>query len=120
MARLRDLRCVYPTPWRSPQTVGFKTKAWYDEHGFSVRLYGTNVCSFDALNNTVTVTAGGWHTKITAERINYALSELNLRLLTNDLPGRWRVADYNGNAWTIRGNILTLRRRRDGTWVRSE
>lgn len=103
------------TEWRNPRRIGYKTTAWHNTDGWSIRLHYTNVCSYDAATATLFVSTGGWHSGITAQRIRHGLAELGLQLLTSDLPGRWRVADYKGNAFTIRGNSIKLRRISDDT-----
>lgn len=83
-----------------------------------MRYHRTKVVSFDGA--VLYVSHGGWATKTTAERIRHALSYFGLTLLTNDLPNVWRVADTKGNAWTIRGNQLSLIRDNNNNWRRAD
>lgn len=116
MAQLRSIQSIR-ADWQRPKKIGHNTKAWYNADGFSIRYHSSNVISYDSLGDMLHVNPCGWFSKTTAERIRHGLRELNLQLLTSDLPGRWRVADHNGNAWTIRGGHLILKRV-DGKWQR--
>jgi hypothetical protein len=105
--------------WMHPRKIGHNTTAWYDASGsFGLRYHYSNVVSYDTASQVVFVSHAGWMTKTTAERIRHGLGELGLQLLTSDLPGRWRVADRNGNAWTIRGKHIKLHLQANGYWVR--
>lgn len=117
MARLRDLSDIPLSTWQKPCTIGYKTTAWYDADGFAVRHHKTNIVTFDRVADTIFVSHGGFMSNTTAQRIRHALKELGLQLLTHDLRHRWRVADLNGNAWTIRGATIKLQRR-NNTWSR--
>lgn len=118
LINLHRLNCS----WDNPKRIGYRTHAWRNADGFSIRLHSTNVVSYDAATKILFVSTGGWFSKITAERIRHGLAELGLQLLTRDLPNRWRVADYHGNAWTIRGNSIKLKLapNADSSWQRVE
>lgn len=97
------------TGWQNPRRIGHNTTAWCDALGsFGLRYHYTNVVSYDAQEWIMFISHAGWMTKTTAQRIDHGLRQMGLRLLTSDLPNRWRVADHKGNAWTIRGNSLRL------------
>lgn len=110
-------KLVGPRRWNKTVKIGFKTVACRSDDGFMVRLHSTTVIAYNTADNKLLVNTGGWHSGITAQRIRHGLAYLGLQLLTSDLPGRWRVADYKGNAWTIRGNSIKLVKR-NGEWYR--
>lgn len=117
MAQLTSLGMIV-CDWQHPRKIGHNTYAWHDsDHNFSVKYHKTYVVFYDASTKELYVTTNGWFTKTTAERIHHALHQLSLSLSTTDLPGRWRVMDYNGNAFTIRGHNLRLKNV-NGQWHR--
>jgi hypothetical protein len=116
MAQLIPIRHVLRT-WQNPKKIGHNTTAWNDGQSWGMRYHYTNVCGYDYDTQTLFVSTGGWFTCTTLQRIREALYHVGLELSTHDLPGKWRVMDYKGNAWTIRGNSLKLRRFGD-TWER--
>ncbi len=109
MAQLQSISRVNRT-WQEPKKIGHNTTAWNDGASWGVRYHYTNVCSFDAATQTLFVSHGGWRTTTTLQRIRHALYEVGLQLSTSDLPGKWRVMDYKGNAWTMRSKSIKLRR----------
>lgn len=119
MAQLRSLSHIKrDAQWH---TVGYKTKAWFsaDHTRFEIKHHRTTIVSYDG--EFLRIGTGGWFSKTTAERIRHAIEvyPIRLQLLTRDLPNRWRVADHKGNAWTIRGNSITLRQTKSGDWERA-
>ncbi len=110
MARLQSIATIVCNPDQM-RRIGHNTYAWHDRnHSFELRYHRTNVVQFCADAGVLVVNTGGWFTNTTSERIHHALRQLDLRLSTTDLPNRWRVMDSFGNAWTIRGNSIKLRR----------
>lgn len=120
MANLRTISHVKRDGhWHS---IGYKTKVRFSEgykDRFEVYHYNTKIVAWDG--ETLFVNTAGWFSKTTAERIRHALAAypINLQLLTRDLPNRWRIADYRGNAWTIRGNYISLVRDNTCEWRRA-
>lgn len=98
------------TTWQKPKEIGYQTKAWHHNGDWSIRFYRTDICSYDAQSQTLFVITGGYRSAVTAHRIRHGLAVLGLQLLITDLPGRWRIADYEGNAWSIRGDRIKLTR----------
>jgi hypothetical protein len=119
---MAHLQSIYK-PTNGPRKVGHNTRIDRGSNFCTVTYHRTTVFTWniDELGNErIVVNTGGWFTKTTAERINYALGlVVTLSLLTRDLPNVWRVTDNHGNAWSIRGRTLTLKRDvTDQTWVR--
>jgi hypothetical protein len=101
--------------------IGHNTRLMRTQCGWALEYHRTDVVQFDHFASSsvreLTVNTGGWRTTTTAQRIRHGLHELGLTLSTTDLRGEWRVMDRKGNAWTIRGDRLTLRH--DGIeWTR--
>jgi hypothetical protein len=119
MAHLKSIKTIR---WSDPTNLvklGHNTYAWRNRDGnYAIRYYSTWVVQFhhatvDDSYDYLVVNTNGWFSKTTAERIHHGLDGqfgLNFYLSTTDLPGRWRVMDNKGNAFTIRGNQLILRR----------
>ena len=82
-----------------------------------MRYHYTVVVSYSASCQTLFVNTSGWFSNSTLQRIRHGLGELGLNLSTSDLKGKWRVMDNHGNAFTIRGNSITLRFVK-GEWIR--
>lgn len=110
MAHLQSLATMVRN-WDNPKKIGHNTTAWRDSEGsFSIRYHSTVVVSWDEATQTLFVNTSGWFTKTTLERIRHGLFYLDLRLDTQDLPGKWRVRDYNHNAFTMRGDSIKLQK----------
>jgi len=127
--KMAHLKSVKTIRWSDPTNlvkIGHNTYAWRNHEGnYAVQYHSTWVVQFrraieDDSFDYLIVNTGGWFSQTTAERIHHALD--GFRLSTRDLPGRWRVMDHFGNAWTIRGNQLILRRsvssKGAGEWTR--
>ncbi len=122
MARLTDIHAMKPCTWQHPRKIGHNTLAWKDNTGdFAIRYHSTVVVQYDSATRTLYVNTSGWFSVTTLQRIRHGLDYLGLRLSTSDLKGKWRVMDYHGNAYTIRGNSITLRKVTDwADWQRIE
>jgi hypothetical protein len=98
--------------------LGHNTRG-YREGGISGVIYHrTEVVTRDAEKRIVTVRTGGWRSRTTKERVHHGLIGSGLTLSTHDLPGKWRLLDGNGNAFTMRGNTIKLQRDDAGVWSR--
>lgn len=120
MARLQPIYTVKPLGWQHPKKVGHNTLVWRDvDQSYSVRYHSTVVVNYDQSREVLYINTNGWFSKTTLERIRYGLAHVGLELSTRDLKNKWRVMDHKGNAWTIRGNSLTLARdTNNNTWSR--
>jgi len=126
MARLKSMSHAYKGTLTKPAKLGYCTLAWTerDDDGTGAPVYilkhhKTYVFIWRPQSGRLSVSHGGWQSKTTAQRIRHGLNMLGLELLTSDLPGRWRIATKHGDAFTMRGNSLTLRRYQlTNTWER--
>jgi len=114
MAKLQDIAWASRVfDCHGQKRIGHNTKLHRVDGGWSLQYHSTRVAElveFPSIGaRRLTINTGGWFSVTTAQRIRHALQEVGLMLVTNDLPGRWRVMDRRGNAFTIRGNKLMLR-----------
>lgn len=122
MARLKSIDwCCKVFDRNGRSRVGHNTWLHKRDGGWALQYHSTNVIEYrehDDGMRTLTVCNGGWHSVTTLQRIRHGLHELGLQLLV-ELGGKWRVADRNGNAWSLRGRgIVLLYQNGDGIWRR--
>lgn len=111
MARLASIQSLTRKPINRWHRMGHNTRFMsYDPTNWLMCYHRTDVIEYNSHLGQLIVRHNGWMSRTTAERISHGLAHLGLRLLTHDLPGVWRVADYKGNAWTIYDGRITLRR----------
>lgn len=75
----------------------------------TVRLYNTDIVTFDDTANTVTLNTGGFFTDMTRNRMNQTSNQFNLGFSVYAVAGQWFV-NYNGKriAKAFDGNTVTF------------
>lgn len=98
--------------------IGHNTRVETTPSGFVLTYHQTGVVRFYGGSDVrrVLVNTGGWFSVTTAQRIRHGLREIGLSLTTEN--GKWRVEDRKGNAWTIRGTLLSLEQHIGRDWQR--
>lgn len=128
MARLISIRALQFKNKGQWHRAGHNTKFYSPRYGsFSFMYHSTNVVMVHTYSSgamDIEINTGGWFSTTSAQRIRHALDAVGLQLLTTESfynrKGEWRVADYAGNAFTIRGSKLRLFVKPDKTIVRTD
>jgi hypothetical protein len=92
--------------YRLPGRCGYTRLIQVDADSYAVRLHRTNVVSIHR-DGTYTLNTGGWHTKVTRDRIN-TYSPARLATQNNEpyIDGRrWKRDKFVGPTWEYRDGM---------------